>query len=274
MRVKCGVIGDPIAHSLSPLIHGAWLKEFKIDGSYQTLHVPSGELAVALKRFEAEQIHRVNVTLPHKIAALDLASSASDTASKIGAANTLTYTHGLGWAAENTDAPGFSLALLEALGHNDLAGSEIIVLGAGGASRGVVHALHQAGAKLTILNRTEARAEQLSSELTEGQARTGPLEAFDKSLRSDSVVINTASWGHQGDQLVLPNQAGALFFDISYGKAVTTQLEHAHHHGWQVQDGLGMLVAQAAKSFEIWFGHIPNRSEALFRCRNALKTTL
>ncbi len=264
-----GVIGDPINHSLSPLIHNAWLRAAGFDATYEAMQVAKGELPAALETLSEGGVMGLNVTLPHKHAALEAATTRSDTAAKIGAANTLTPLPGGGWQADNTDVPGFLYALGQS-GFGELAGKRILVFGAGGSARAVVFGLSQGGASLTILNRTEARAAALSTELTQNKARHGPMSAYRDYLPSADLVINTTSMGYSGDVLDLEAGRDRLFVDISYGKIAASQLSHAEAQGWQTMDGLAMLVAQAAESFEIWFNVRPDIDQALQRCRTVV----
>ena len=150
MTKLLGVIGDPIAHSLSPLIHNGWLRDMGIDAVYEAMQVAAGDLPNALKTLSDRDILGVNVTLPHKTDALAAAVTASEAAVKIGAANTLSYQSDDNWSAENTDAPGF----LSALGSFNPDTDSFVIFGAGGSARALVYALSERGAKVAILNRT------------------------------------------------------------------------------------------------------------------------
>lgn len=267
MTKLLGVIGDPIAHSLSPVIHNGWLRDMGFNAVYEAMRVPEGELPSALKTLEKRDCLGLNVTLPHKAEALRCASEASDTAQQIGAANTLTFLGGGAWRADNTDVPGF----LEALGALDPEQDRAIVLGAGGSARAIVHALSVCGIELSILNRTRAKAATLAEEFGSVGTKSDSIDQYKEYLESATIVINTTSMGHDGSVLDLPDGKERTFFDISYGKISAPQLDHAAARGWQVKDGLTMLVAQAAFSFEIWFGEMPDLEAALKRCRAALE---
>lgn len=267
MTKLLGVIGDPIAHSLSPVIHNGWLRDMGFNATYEAMHVPDGEFQNALKTLEKRDCLGVNVTLPHKAAALAAASESSETAEKIAAANTLTHLGGGSWRADNTDAPGF----IEALGGLNAGEDRAVILGSGGSARAIVHALSAHGIELTILNRTVAKAEALAQELCPPHTKFDNINQHKEYLESATIVINTTSMGYQGNLLELPDGADRLFFDISYGKISEPQLNHAADRGWRVKDGLTMLVAQAAFSFEIWFGELPDMAAGLKRCRAALE---
>ncbi|MFN3911407.1 shikimate dehydrogenase [Hyphomonas sp.] len=268
MKRLLGVIGDPVAHSMSPYIHNHWLRENEIDAVYAALEVKAGELETALASLRAHGAIGLNVTLPHKETALKLAASAGDTARRIGAANTLVRTPDGEWRAENTDAPGFALTLE----YGDIAveGRDVFLLGAGGSARAVADVLARRGARLTLCNRTMARAEALAPDLAPA-ARILSLDDGLRQLTKASVVINTLSLGHTGGVLDLPEATGGIFYDISYGKGAAANLAEASRKGWRTLDGLGMLVAQAALSFELWFGVTPDLAAAHRRARTLLE---
>lgn len=270
MTLLFGVIGHPVSHSLSPLIHNGWFREHGIDATYEAMQVPPGDLKYALESLTRQHCVGLNITLPHKESALKLADEAGDIATRLGAANTLIRTKDGGWRAENTDAPGFALAL-ENEGV-DLEGKSVYVLGAGGAARAVALSLSDLGAKLTICNRTISRAEALA-ELVDGSVQTCSLEEGLADLSGADAVINTLSIGHSGETLELPQGNGRLLFDISYGKAADMILDDAKNKGWKTVDGLSMLVTQAAYSFQHWLNILPDTKTALERCRKVVEAT-
>jgi shikimate dehydrogenase len=237
------------------------------DATYEAMHVPDGEFASALETLSKRDILGVNVTLPHKSAALKAANEASDAAEKIGAANTLTYLGDRAWRADNTDAPGF----ISAIGESNPDTDEVMILGAGGSAAAIVYALAKSNFRVTILNRTVGKAHRLARNLGTDSTRYGSFDQYKEQAKDASLIINTTSMGHDGQVLELPDGKDRLFFDISYGKVAAPQLAHARDRGWQTRDGLTMLVAQAAISFEIWFGEAPDRAAALERCQWAMK---
>ena len=269
MTKLLGVIGDPIAHSMSPLIHNGWLRDERIDATYQAMHVPAGEIISALKTLESRNIIGVNVTLPHKHDALAACTAASDAAKAIGAANTLTFKSPGNWHADNTDAPGF----LHALGDTGSQSARVLLLGAGGSARAIVFALTNKGIPVTILNRTVSKASDLAAELGDEKTQYGDISQYTEYLDIATIVVNTTSMGYSGDLLSLTDGDGRTFFDISYGKVAAPQLDLASQKGWRVKDGLTMLVAQAAYSFESWFGMMPDLETALERCQRAIRAT-
>jgi shikimate dehydrogenase len=270
MRQLLGVIGDPIAHSLSPYIHNHWLRQNGIDAVYAALEVKAGELESALQSLSGHGARGLNVTLPHKENALRLAATASAAAARIGAANTLIRAPEGHWHADNTDVPGFALTL--DFGDIAVEGRNVFLLGAGGSARAVADVLIRAGARLTICNRTTARAEALARDLAPS-ARIFDLDAGLAAAGEADLVVNTLSLGHNGGDWTLPQTAHGIFYDINYGKGAAASLAEARRTGWRGLDGLGMLIAQAALSFELWFGVMPDLAAAHTRARSLLEAT-
>ncbi|MEQ9436489.1 shikimate dehydrogenase [Hyphomonas sp.] len=265
-----GVIGDPVAHSLSPLIHNNWMRDHDIDATYKAMQVPEGELEAALETLTRQGARGLNITLPHKQTALALADEVGDLARRIGAANTLIRTESGGWLAENTDAPGFIHTINTA--GIDVADKTVFLLGAGGSARALAIVLTDLGANLTICNRTISRAEEIAGNLPV-RPEVCTLDIGLERLAAAELVVNTISLGHSGQALQLPPGTGRTFYDISYGKAAVPTLAHAAEQDWKTMDGLGMLVAQAAFAFEHWFGMVPDMAVAEARCRGVVEAT-
>ncbi|MCI4644856.1 MAG: shikimate dehydrogenase [Hyphomonadaceae bacterium] len=265
-----GVIGDPITHSLSPLIHRGWIRDLGLDADYRGFHVPDGELDAGLAALEREGVRGLNVTLPHKSAAMELCAQRSFLVERVGAANTLSRLPDGGWRADNTDKDGFLEDFTPLYGER-LAGARVLLLGAGGAARAVALALMEVGVQPVIANRTKARALALCADLDLPAKRAIALEEAGPAMEFADGVINCLSLGHAGGELELTEGNGRLFYDISYGKAAARILERASAQGWKVSDGLGMLVGQAALSFQIWHGILPEKATAIARCRTALE---
>jgi shikimate dehydrogenase len=239
-----GVAGWPVAHSLSPAMHGAALAACGLDDwHYLRLPLPPERFAETVRALPAAGFRGLNVTIPHKEAALALADAASPTAAAVGAANTLTFGSD-GILADNTDVPG----LLEALAI-DPAGRSALVLGAGGAARAAVYALR--GADVAVWNRTRERAERLVADLG-GRVVERPGRA--------EIVVNCTSVGLRADDLEfkgLPLDAdtfgvGSHVVDMVYRPGGTELIAEAERRGAQVVTGLEILVAQGAASFERW----------------------
>ncbi|RIJ24108.1 shikimate dehydrogenase [Henriciella barbarensis] len=272
--IRLAVIGDPVGHSLSPLIHMTWIDALGLEASYESIRVPDGETAAALDDLEQQDFQGLNVTLPHKQAVLAKVTATSAAVKAIGAANTLSRLPGGGWHADNTDAPGL-IAALARIGFADFKGKTVLVLGAGGAARAGLFALDRAGADIILLNRTVEKAEQVLTECCSRAHLSGPLDALAEHAGRADFVINTTSAGHGGAHIPLPAGDGRLFFDMTYGNPAAVQLAHARAQGWKTEDGLGMLVGQAAESFSIWFDGVrPDIDIALAACRASLEQNL
>lgn len=267
MRIPlAGVIGCPVGHSRSPLLHGQWLKVHGLAGHYVPMHVAPEDLDMVLRTLPAAGFVGANVTLPHKEAALALADEVSPTARRIGAANTLTFHDGR-ISADNTDGYGFIQNLRESVPGWQASDGPALVLGAGGAARAVLVALAEAGVpQIWLANRTRARAEALVASLGL------PIEVLDwadyaDALPGAALVVNTSSLGMAGQPaLDLPAEAlcpQAVVTDIVYTPLETALLRDARARGCRVVDGLGMLLHQAVPGFERWFGQRPVVDAAL-----------
>ena len=256
---RLGVLGWPVAHSRSPAIHNAALAALGMEGwRYQRLPVPPALFAETTGALGSAGFLGANVTIPHKQAALALASQASDAARQIGAANTLTFAADGTIAAENTDAPG----LIAALGE-PARGMRALVLGAGGSARAVVWALREAGAsEVYVWNRTHARAETLARELG---VRAVPVprgadllvNCTSVGLREGGGIERSATEAEALNQLGLTfDQVGEYSYvvDLVYRSGSTQLLAAARAHGARTLDGFEILVAQGALSFELWTG--------------------
>jgi shikimate dehydrogenase len=260
--IKAGVIGWPIGHSRSPLIHTHWLRQYGIAGSYEKIVARPEEFAQTLRDLAGKGFAGVNVTLPHKRAALVLAETCDEAARHIGAANTLTFNKDGSIHASNTDAFGF-IQNLKTI-HQDWSGANALVLGAGGAARAVLYGLGQEGAhSITVSNRTFARAQDLCTEFSSRACSVTPLEwqDADAALESVDLLVNTTSLGMQGEpklEMSLEKlSAHALVTDLVYAPLQTALLGEAARRGNPTLDGLGMLLHQARPGFESWFGTAP-----------------
>jgi len=246
---RLGVLGWPVAHSRSPAIHAAAFRAAGLDGwRYQRLPVPPEAFAETVRALPATGFVGANVTIPHKEAALALATEATSAASEIGAANTLTFGGDGRIHADNTDAPGLLAAL-----PVDPAGRTALVLGAGGSARAAVWALLRAGAGVSVWNRTPERAEQLCAELGGRPVR---------SAAPADLLVNCTAAGLQdpmGAFKELPLNADeigdyAVLADLVYSDHETALVSAARSRGLDVVDGLEILVRQGALSFERWTG--------------------
>lgn len=264
---KYAVIGDPVAHSLSPLIHNGWIADHGFNAHYDRIHLQS-ETAADDLRAMTHAYDGLNITLPHKIAALIAATNSSLEARTVGAANTLVREHGA-WTAHNTDVAGFEAAMRAAVG-DELRNLRVLLIGAGGAARAAVVSLNRSGAKLVIANRSDANAATLANELAP-HADTTDLTQVESQSEWADVIVNSASLGHAGASLppLAPGRQRP-FLDLSYGKAAAPTLAAAEKSGWAPHDGLNMLVAQAAAAFHLWFDVWPDQAKALHACRAAV----
>jgi shikimate dehydrogenase len=257
---KAFVIGHPITHSRSPLIHGEWLKANAIAGSYEAFDVAPEALSSFVARLRAGEFVGGNVTVPHKEAVFALCDRVDDQARKIGAVNTLVLDGGK-VRGFNTDYLGFLGNLDQNAPGWDRGLTSAIVLGAGGASRAILLALIERGVKtIHLLNRTVSKAQSLAAEFGSSVV-PGPLSAFNTLAPNTALVVNASSIGmhetrFEGIDLArLPKSA--LVTDIVYVPLVTPLLAEARASGLRVLDGLGMLLHQAVPGFEAWFGVRP-----------------
>ncbi|OBZ93602.1 shikimate dehydrogenase [Pararhizobium polonicum] len=261
------VTGYPIKHSRSPLIHGYWLKQLGLQGSYRAREVPPEafpDFIASLKNGQSGYAGG-NVTIPHKELAFTLSDRPDDLSGELGASNTLWVEDGLVHAT-NTDGHGFTANLDERAPGWDRC-QAAVVLGAGGASRAVIQAVRDRGVKtIHVVNRTAARAQELADRF--GPAvHAQPMAALSEVMKDAGLFINTTSLGMDGaavpeiDFTVM--KAGSIVTDIVYVPLKTPILAQAEAQGFAIVDGLGMLLHQAAPGFEKWFGKRPAVDAAL-----------
>jgi len=259
-----GVVGWPISHSLSPLMHGSWLAELKIDGAFIPLAVRREDFARVLHGLSLSGFKGVNVTVPHKEAAFALAHRCDEEAQGAGAANLLLFGEDGSYEARNTDSIGLAASLRTALG-SALKGKNAVLLGAGGAARAAVRALDRLGInRIAILNRSASRAEALLRELvphTRCEISAGPFSGWANVAPSTRLLVNATSAGMKGVgplKLSLDGLAKeAAVCDLVYNPLETMLLKDARKRGHRTIDGLGMLIEQAVPAFEAFFGKKP-----------------
>jgi shikimate dehydrogenase len=260
---RLAVLGHPVGHSRSPAMHNAALAALGLDGSwaYEAIDVAPEQFAERVAAMPGEGFAGANVTVPHKLAALELAGEASEAARAIGAANTLTFADD-GVRADNTDASGF----LAAIGESPR-GKRALVLGAGGSARAVVWALVTEGAEVSIWNRTHGKAQALARELggSVGSPADFGLRATDYDLIVNCTTVGMAqASGEDGPSLKdLPIRADAVsathvVVDLAYGSQDTDLVRTAKERGARTVDGLEVLVHQGAQAFRIWTGMEPS----------------
>jgi shikimate dehydrogenase len=247
--IRCGIVLHPAGHTLSPVLHAEAYRELGLTARYDVYDIQPAELAGTLRRLGDQGMRQLSVSLPHKEVALALADRRSEAARAIGAANTLTWEE-TGLAADNTDWIGFTRAI-EAQGP--WSGRRATVVGAGGAARGIVFALHRLGCEVCVVGRDPSRAERLARELG---ARIGSLEdPYD-------LLVNATPLGMHPhpDETPVPRERllpGAVVFDSVYRPLETRLLREARQCGCRVEDGLSMLVHQALEQVFLWSGRRP-----------------
>lgn len=260
------VIGHPVAHSRSPLIHKHWLNELKIEGDYVRQDVPPDQADAFFKNFSASGYVGGNVTVPHKEAAFRALKAADPVASYLKAANTLWLENGA-LHGMNTDVYGFLAHLDESVPDWNQKTETAVVLGAGGAARAVVFALIDRGVeRIHVVNRTLARAEALAADFGK-KAVAADWTALPKLLKQASLLVNATSLGMAGQPALeadlKPMKVGSIVYDIVYVPLETQLLAAARKRELRVVDGLGMLLHQAVPGFEKWFGVRPQVTNAL-----------
>lgn len=270
---RYAVIGQPVGHSRSPRIHARFAQQTGAALSYEAIEVAPAALAETLARLHAEGYAGLNVTLPHKTAVATLCESTGEAAARAGSVNTLVRT-AAGWHGETTDGRGLLRDLRGTLGVT-IEGHRVLVLGAGGAARGVLESLlAERPALLAISNRNPWKPEAIA-EAFKPLGNIVPRTHL--SLKGDrfDLVINATSAGHSGEVPRLPPRLfaeGALAYDLNYGPAARPFLDWAQTQGAsRGSDGLGMLVEQAAEAFLLWRGQRPATAEVLAELRSAVE---
>lgn len=254
-RPYAEVIGDPVAHSKSPLIHGFWLRLLGIDADYRACHVPTPALAAYLAERQADPLWRgCNVTLPHKIAVLDHVADPGDVRHGIGAMNTLARDGRGALFGTNTDAAGFIAPILDL----DLVGQPVAVVGTGGAAHAILFALAQADAgPVTLFARNTLKGAALLARF----GLKGSVLPLGARLPPVRLLANASSLGMAGQEPLLldldPLPDDAVVYDIVYAPLRTALLAAAEARGLETVDGLEMLIGQAALAFELFFGQAP-----------------
>jgi shikimate dehydrogenase len=264
------VIGNPVAHSLSPRIHAHFARATRESIDYGRLFVERGAFAAKAREFFDAGGRGANITLPFKVEAFELATERSDRAALAGAANFLRQDAGALFA-DNTDGAGLVADLTQNLGVI-VQGARILLVGAGGAARGVIGPLlAQAPAALVIANRSVERARELAERFASlGNVHACALDSIPES--GFDLVLNATSTSTHGERLALPETllASASFaYDMAYGPAAQAFVERARSAGTRASDGLGMLVEQAAESFFLWRGKRPSTAAILAELRTA-----
>ena len=273
--MKLAVLGHPIKHSLSPRLHAIFAEQVGIGIEYGAIDVEQDGFADKLNALRESGYRGVNITVPHKAAAHDYAENLTEAAELAGAVNTLVF-DGDTVLGDNTDGTGF-VADLQACGI-DVAGKSVVVLGAGGATRGLLAPLAALQpAEIVIAGRTPYNAEALQAQFGPGTATDAPVQACTylalKGIHAD-VLIHASPAGHSGQMPRLPHDLltpGAACYDLSYGAAHAVFATWAKAHGaGEVFDGLGMLAEQGAAAFTRWTGKTIDARAALEALRSSL----
>ncbi len=265
--VKAGVIGWPISHSRSPLIHNHWMQHYKMDASYGLCPIdPADDFRAALQRLADAGYVGANVTLPHKENAFQAMDELTPAAASLGAVNTISFNDGRMHGA-NTDGGGFVASLDEAAPTYAWRENPVLLIGAGGAARALVVALAAAGVpEIRLTNRTRDRAEALQT-LAAAALEIGDWGARGSLAEGCGLVVNTTGLGmDKNPPLDMPLDAlgpDGLVCDIVYTPLETDFMRAAKQRGLKTIGGLGMLLHQAALSFDIWFGVKPQIDDAL-----------
>lgn len=264
-----GVLGWPVSHSRSPRLHNFWIARHGVNGAYLPLPVAPENFAQAVRALGHLGFAGANVTVPHKLAALAACDEVSDTARRIGAANTLVFRTDGSLYGTNTDGDGFYANLVDGAPGYDPSTAPAAVLGAGGAARAVVVALLDAGLReIRIVNRSAGKAAALAEEFG-GTCAAWAWERRQDALENVGLLVNTTSLGMTGQPRLdlsldrLP--VDAVVNDIVYDPLETPLLVAARARGNGAVDGLGMLLHQARLGFQLWFGVEPTVDDALRR---------
>jgi len=262
-KIKTAVIGFPVKHSKSPLIHQYWMQKLCIDGSYDAIDIAPENLEKEIKTLITQGYRGFNITVPHKVAMMDLCDEVDAQARTIGAINTVSIKNGK-LCGTNTDAFGFIENLYKNAPNFDFAAGPALVLGAGGAARAILYGLIEAGTpEIHLINRTRSKAESLKIaapskiKIIDWNERDTP-----KTLNDINILVNTTSLGMAGNLPLemdiedLPKSA--LVTDIVYAPLITRLLQQARMRENPYVTGIGMLLHQARPAFKLWHGVMPD----------------
>lgn len=264
-----GIIGWPVAQAFSPRLHGYWLNEMGIDGALVPLPVRPEDFSIVIRGLMKAGFKGVSVTIPHKEAAFAICHETDLAARVAGAVNLLIFRDNGRIEGRNTDASGLAAALRENLDAGALKGKAVVILGAGGAARAAVVALHDIGAgEIRIVNRSRGRADQLAAALSAHvKPRLVVFDDWSKAAQGAALVVHSTSAGMKGAPSLdiafdaLPKDA--VICDIVYNPLETPLLKRARAAGYKTIDGLGMLMHQGVPAFEAFFGVTPKVTPSL-----------
>jgi shikimate dehydrogenase len=259
MKPRACVMGHPVAHSRSPMLHGYWLRTLGIDGSYEFADVAPENFETFFRGLKQNGFAGGNITRPHKEQAFRLVDRREPAADAIGAVNTVWY-EGDALIGGNTDWLGLVLSLDAIHPGWDSSPGKVVVLGAGGSARASVYAFLQRKFSVSIVNRTRTRADQLAGEFGAGASAHG-MDALPRLLAGADVLINNTSLGQAGNPPHFVDlkdlKRSAIVYDVVYVPLETELLKKAKAAGHRVVDGLSMLLYQAVPGFTHWFGVKP-----------------
>ncbi|HEY4622264.1 MAG TPA: shikimate dehydrogenase [Solibacillus sp.] len=273
MKKWFAVIGDPIAQSKSPEMHNAWYEQENVDATYIPVHVKPENLQQAVASFKLLGASGWNVTIPHKQTIISYLDELDELAQKMGAVNTVVRTAEGKLKGYNTDGHGFVKSLEEAIGTAKKQ-QPVLLIGAGGAARGIAFALQMAGYEnITIANRTIQKAQQIIDEMNAGTAIS--MQQAEENLDRYRIFIQTTPAGMSTGNFSLPFSldkfpTGAIAADIVYNPLMTPFLQAAEQKGAMIVNGLGMFVHQGAIAYEHWLGNYPNTNAMIARLTEQL----
>lgn len=262
MKKWYAVIGDPIGHSLSPMMHNEWFQQLGIDATYLPIHVKEEDLEAAVASMKLLGISGFNVTIPHKEKIRPFLDALDETAEKMGAVNTVVRLEDGRLKGYNTDGLGFVRSLEEVIGDTKRH-EKVLLIGAGGAARGIAFALESIGyTDVTICNRTVEKAQQICAELTI-PAQAISLNTASEQLDEYAILIQTTPAGMKNSQVTIPFsleklKSSAIVADIVYNPLMTPLLQAAQDKGATIVSGLGMFIHQGALAFEYWTKQSPD----------------
>ena len=264
---KTAVIGNPIKHSLSPQIHNYWIKQNQLEvEEYRKIEINLLNSKVEIKKLLENEFSGLNVTIPLKEIAYEICDNLTETSEKLKAVNTITYNNN-SISGDNTDPEGFTKSIAEKIKTENIVGKNVLVIGAGGSARSIVYALDKMQAKITIVNRTTAKAINLSNDL-DIPLNIEEFDQINSLIHGFDMVVNTTALGMLGNQNLNIDlskiKSTAHIYDLIYNPFETQLIKDAKIKNISYQNGLGMLINQAAESFKIWHDVYPTINADLF----------
>ncbi|MCC3356644.1 shikimate dehydrogenase [Bacillus sp. REN16] len=264
MEKVYGVIGSPISHSMSPMMHNDIFEHYKLEARYHAFHVGKDGVKAAIEGIKALGISGINVTIPHKIEVIEYLDNVEEVAANIGAVNTIVNENGK-LVGYNTDGSGFIRSLNQVISNEELCSANVLIIGAGGAARGIFISLAAMGVKnIDIVNRTIDRANTIIEDCKYAvDSRALRFAEAEANLGDYQVIVNTTSVGMHPNVEDMPLSVeniapNTIVSDIIYNPFETKLLQEAKKRGAITQNGIGMFVYQGALAFEKWTGIFPD----------------